>query len=341
MDPLDGLATANTEFERRLRLVGPEDWGRRTPCEDWDVRALVNHVIGGNRRYTMLLDGATAAQVDATRTDDHLGGDPVASFLTTASKLLAAFAEEGAGSRVAHHPIGDRTGSQLLRMRVLDVGVHAWDLAWAIDADEHLDPDLVEFALTCMDSVEAGRQRGSFGAPIAGLAPARSRQDHLLHLLGRHASLTKGDNNMSDLDTFLESVLPMLTTADTALHNGDASQRKAVWSHDESVTVFGAAVSKKGWDEIGPAFDWLEKQFSNCASFEYEVVSAGVGSDLAYIVGVEHTTASVRGEPPSPYSLRVTTILRREDGQWKVVHRHADPYDTSAANIASRLSALA
>jgi len=146
---------------------------------------------------------------------------------------------------------------------------------------------------------------------------------------------------MSDVDAFLRSVLPMLTAADTALHNGDASERKAMWCHDKTVTVFGAAVNKKGWDEIGPTFDWLERQFSNCASFEYEVVSAGVGRDLGYVVGIEHTTASVGGEPASPYSLRVTTILRREDGQWKVVHRHADPYDASAGNIASRLSAHA
>jgi len=191
VDPLDGLVMANAEFERRLRLVHPGDWSRPTPCEAWDVRALVNHVTGANRRYTMLLDGATAAQVDATRTEDHLGGDPVASFVTTASELLAAFGEESAFSRVAHHPIGDRTGGQLLRMRVLDVAVHAWDLARAVDADEDLDPDLVELALTCMDGVEASRQRGSFAAPIATPAPARSRQDHLLHLLGRQANLTK------------------------------------------------------------------------------------------------------------------------------------------------------
>jgi len=191
MDRLDALAMANAEFERRLRLVETGDWGRPTPCEALDVRALVNHVIGANRRYTMLLDGATGAQVDATRTHDHLGDDPVAAFLTTASELLAAFGEEGAFYRVAHHPIGDRTGSQLLRMRILDVAVHAWDLARAIRADEQLDPGLVEFALTCTDSVEAGGQRGSFAAPIASLAPARSRQDQLLHLLGRQASLTK------------------------------------------------------------------------------------------------------------------------------------------------------
>ena len=48
-------------------------------------------------------------------------------------------------------------------------------------------------------------------------------------------------------------------------------------------------------------------------------------------MGVEHTTASVGGAPPEPYSLRVTTIFRREDGDWKVVHRHADPVPESGA----------
>lgn len=45
---------------------------------------------------------------------------------------------------------------------------------------------------------------------------------------------------------------------------------------------------------------------------QYDVVAAGISGDLAYIVGIEHTTASVGGAPPAPYSLRVTTILRRK-----------------------------
>ena len=136
---------------------------------------------------------------------------------------------------------------------------------------------------------------------------------------------------MPEVDEFLASLMPRLTEADTALHNGDAGPRTAMGSRNDPVTVFGAAVTKIGWGEIGPAFDWLASRFSNCESFEYEVIGAGVSGDLAYIVGTEHTTSSIGDAPPTPYSLRVTTIFRREDGEWKVAHRHADPAPDSAS----------
>ena len=69
------------------------------------------------------------------------------------------------------------------------------------------------------------------------------------------------------------------------------------------------------------------------------MLASGVSGDLAYIVGVEHTTASIGDEPPADYSLRVTTILRRETGEWKVVHRLGDPYDSASADSVSRLGA--
>jgi ketosteroid isomerase-like protein len=50
-----------------------------------------------------------------------------------------------------------------------------------------------------------------------------------------------------------------------------------------------------------------------------------VSGDLAYVVAIEHTTGSIGGAPAESYSLRATTILRREDGQWRAFHRHADP----------------
>jgi ketosteroid isomerase-like protein len=61
------------------------------------------------------------------------------------------------------------------------------------------------------------------------------------------------------------------------------------------------------------------------------VVAAGASGDLAYLVAYEHTTASIGGDPPAPYTLRVTTLFRREAGAWKVVHRHADPLPGSAS----------
>lgn len=56
--PIELLLVANDEFARQLRLVGPDDWRRPTPCSEWDVCALVNHVVGGNVRYQLLLSGA-------------------------------------------------------------------------------------------------------------------------------------------------------------------------------------------------------------------------------------------------------------------------------------------
>jgi ketosteroid isomerase-like protein len=142
-----------------------------------------------------------------------------------------------------------------------------------------------------------------------------------------------------ELDSFPSPILEKRTAADTALHNGDARPRKRLWSHNDPVTLFGAAVTKTGWEDIAKTFDWLASRFSNCTAFECEVVAAESSGDLAYIVAIEHTTASVGGAPPAPYALRVTTILHRENGHWKVVHRHGDPYDSASGDQVSRLKA--
>lgn len=135
---------------------------------------------------------------------------------------------------------------------------------------------------------------------------------------------------ISQTEAFLASVLPRLTEADTALHNGDAGPRKAAWSHNDPVTLFGAARTGSGWDELRQVFDWLGSQFSN-GTYEYEVLAAGASGDLGYIVGIEHSSVSIGGAEPEAYELRVTTICRRENGAWKVVHRHADPTPESDA----------
>jgi uncharacterized protein (TIGR03086 family) len=186
------LTRASDGFTQRLGLVRPHQWAAPTPCAAWDVRALVNHVVGANRRYVMLLHGATADEVDATRTADHLSDDPVSSFVTTAAELDAAIRDSGAMARTADHPTGERTGTQLLEMRVLDVTVHTWDLARSIGADESLDPDLVAFALTLRDTLEAGREHGSFAPPPEETPPDVSAQTRLLTLSGRRPGRPDG-----------------------------------------------------------------------------------------------------------------------------------------------------
>ena len=141
----------------------------------------------------------------------------------------------------------------------------------------------------------------------------------------------------AEVDDFLAVTMPRLNAAEIALHNGDADPRSATWSHNDPVTVLGAAANAIGWAEIGPLFERLGSSFSNCTSFENELIAAGASGDLAYIVAFEHTTASIGGGAPEQYVLRVTTVFRRESGEWKVVHRHADPASESAAAARSQL----
>jgi ketosteroid isomerase-like protein len=128
---------------------------------------------------------------------------------------------------------------------------------------------------------------------------------------------------MSEREQFLEWVNTHLRDAEEALHNGDAAPRLAIWSNNDPVTVFGAWKSANGQAEVTGLFRHLETRFSDCRSYSYELVAADVIGDMAYTVGYEHTQASVGGEPRS-YTLRATQIYRREDGEWKVVHRHGD-----------------
>jgi len=128
----------------------------------------------------------------------------------------------------------------------------------------------------------------------------------------------------SELDDFLTKTLARQVEAEEALHNGDLTPRMQMWSTQDPVTVFGAIKSGSGWDEVSRLFRWIGSRFSNCTAYRFELVAAGVSSDLAYTVGFEHSSVSIDGVPIEPYTLRVTHVYRRENGEWKIVHRHAD-----------------
>lgn len=136
---------------------------------------------------------------------------------------------------------------------------------------------------------------------------------------------------MEDVDAFLSEVLPLMVDEVVGVHDGDATARVALWSHDEPVTLFGAEMTRRGWDQLEPAFRWLAGTFSGSESCEYEVLSAGSSGDLGYVVAIEHSVAARHGAPPRKYALRVTTLFRREGDTWRVVHRHGDGYDDSNA----------
>jgi ketosteroid isomerase-like protein len=145
---------------------------------------------------------------------------------------------------------------------------------------------------------------------------------------------------MTETEQFLEAMTARITEAEVALHNGDAQPRIAMWSRAEPLTLFGAGMNGQGWAELSSIFDVLGRQFSDCQSYENEIIAAEARGDLAYTVALEHTTASINDAAPKPYVLRVTTIFRREADGWKVVHRHGDPLPADVGADAAALTPL-
>ncbi|WP_100499050.1 nuclear transport factor 2 family protein [Geodermatophilus chilensis] len=128
---------------------------------------------------------------------------------------------------------------------------------------------------------------------------------------------------MDAREDFMGWVKTALYEAELALHNGDPSPRRALWSRNEPVSVLGAWRNAHGQGELDELFTALGKSFSDCTSYAFELLAYDVMGDMAYTAGFEHTSASVDGQPRT-YSLRATQVYRREDGQWRVAHRHGD-----------------
>jgi ketosteroid isomerase-like protein len=86
-----------------------------------------------------------------------------------------------------------------------------------------------------------------------------------------------------------------------------------------------------GWDELSRTFRWVASKFSDVSDFRFDVEVADVSGELAYTVGYERFNGSIDGRPVAPMTVRVTHVYRRENGEWKIVHRHGDsaPVDES------------
>jgi ketosteroid isomerase-like protein len=128
---------------------------------------------------------------------------------------------------------------------------------------------------------------------------------------------------MEEREEFLAWVTTALYDAERALHQGDAGPRRALWSREEPVSVLGAWRNAFGQREVDELFTALGRSFSDFTSYTFELQTYDVVGDLAYTAGLEDTTASVNGEPRT-YTLRVTQVYRRENGEWRVAHRHGD-----------------
>ncbi len=156
-----------------------------TPDSEWDVRALLNHVIAGNLWAAELAAGRTIEQVGDQLDGDVIGADPAAAYDRSAAAAAAAFDAPGVMDAPCAVSYGPVPGSVYAGHRFVDVLIHGWDLAAATGQDTTLDPALVDACLEVIEpQVEAFRAAGAVG-PAVPAAPDASQQTRLLAILGR------------------------------------------------------------------------------------------------------------------------------------------------------------
>ena len=111
--------------------------------------------------------------------------------------------------------------------------------------------------------------------------------------------------------------------------NGDPSLWKQNSSQTDDATIFGAfgGYGEKGWKDVGARYDWASSQYKpSGAKINVQYLGVIVGSELAYTVSIERSEALLGDmKKTAPRVLRATQIFRKEDGKWKLLHRHADP----------------
>ena len=170
-----------------VQAIREDQWGLPTPCTDWDVRALLQHLVYEQRWVVPLLAGATIQEVGDRFEGDLLGSDPKGAWASAASAAVAAFSAPDALERTVHLSYGDVPGEHYAFELGSDLLVHGWDLARGIGADGRLDPELAAFCYErWLPRAGTLRASGLFGPEVPVPADA-DPGTKLLGLMGRRA----------------------------------------------------------------------------------------------------------------------------------------------------------
>lgn len=166
--------------------IRPFELSKPTPCDDWDVRALLNHMIGGCHFYVAMLTGQPPAPNMGKR--DWVGDRPRTSFAVAGRALLETARAPGTLEKPIQWYGTERPGAAAIETIAADLTAHTWDLLQAFGRGRDLDPDLAAAALAVWQAaMPSGAPRAAVAfqaeSPISPDAPI---QDRLAAFLGRH-----------------------------------------------------------------------------------------------------------------------------------------------------------
>jgi len=171
----------------RIDAVRSDQWNAATPCTEWNVKQVTNHLIGENLWAVELLQGKTIAEV-GNRLDGDLAGDnPAGAYADSVRSASLVCAAPGAMEATCHLSFGDYSGADYAAQLFMDALIHGWDIAKATGQDTRLDPQLVEACMPIAEELtNQFRSAGVFGDNLSVESTADA-QTRLLALGGRRA----------------------------------------------------------------------------------------------------------------------------------------------------------
>lgn len=168
----------------RVDAIRDDQWDNPTPCADWDVRTLVNHLCNEQLWAPHLVAGETMEQVGDRYDGDVLGDDPRTTFCRASEIAAAAFSEADLDA-IVHLSFGDVPCHVYLQQMLTDAEVHGWDLAKGLGEPADLEPETASYLLPIMEAQEdLIRSSGVFDEPVV-VDDDADDADRLLGFLGR------------------------------------------------------------------------------------------------------------------------------------------------------------
>jgi uncharacterized protein (TIGR03086 family) len=150
-----------------VHAIGDDQWALPTPCTDWDVRALIDHLVYETLWVPDLVQGKTLEEVGDSYDGERLGEDPVGAWEKAASAAIDAMGIEGATEGMVHTSGGEVPSDEYIGQMLVDAVIHGWDLAQSIGVDHHVDTHTASDLLVWFGpQAEAMQRYGAMAAPV-------------------------------------------------------------------------------------------------------------------------------------------------------------------------------
>ena len=171
-------------FGSRVHAVGADQWGQATPCAEWDVATLVDHVIDEHLWVPPLLGGhdlaAAGGIVESAKTT--IGTDRAAAWDAAVLASQRAFGEQGALDRDVALSRGPTPASDYIGEMIADLTIHGWDLGRAIGVRDPLPVELVQFVAPLAEQYSGAEP---YFAPAVAPPADATDEERLIALSGR------------------------------------------------------------------------------------------------------------------------------------------------------------